>query len=245
MTTFLTFQLYGPMASWGEVAVGEERDTELIPTRSAVLGLCAAALGIPRSAEDDILELNDSLGFAVCVRHEGRILRDYHTVESPAGKRARDLQSRRKELEYHNTGTMLSKRHYTTDGYYIVSLWARRNGEDALSRLHDALNSPKFSLYLGRKSCPLALPLAPMIGEFDSLRAAVESYPVDVTVVRSNRFGNERARIAWDADAAIESGFALSQTSTRWDRLISRQRWQFTRRQEALASAALKTEVRR
>jgi CRISPR system Cascade subunit CasD len=48
MSRYLLFQLYAPLVSWGAPAVGEVRHTDTIPTRSALLGLLAAALGIPR-----------------------------------------------------------------------------------------------------------------------------------------------------------------------------------------------------
>jgi CRISPR system Cascade subunit CasD len=34
---YLLFRLYGPMASWGEIAVGEMRHSEVKPSKSALL----------------------------------------------------------------------------------------------------------------------------------------------------------------------------------------------------------------
>nr|WP_284509571.1 CRISPR-associated protein Cas5 [Salinivibrio costicola] len=48
MRDYLVFRLYGPLASWGEPAVGGDRPTSAYPSRSAVLGLLGAALGIKR-----------------------------------------------------------------------------------------------------------------------------------------------------------------------------------------------------
>jgi CRISPR system Cascade subunit CasD len=48
MMEYLLFRLYGPLASWGEIAVGESRHTATYPGKSALLGLLAAALGIRR-----------------------------------------------------------------------------------------------------------------------------------------------------------------------------------------------------
>ena len=42
---FLLFTLYAPMASFGEVAVGERRMSWSRPGRSAILGMVAARLG--------------------------------------------------------------------------------------------------------------------------------------------------------------------------------------------------------
>ncbi len=245
MPSFLTFQLYGPLASWGEVAVGEERDSDSIPTRTAVLGMCAAALGIPRGQNDEISSLNAGLGFAVAVLSEGSLLRDYHTIESPSGKRARDLGSRRKELEYDNTGTTLSKRHYRSDALYLVSLWERPGAAGLLEQLDEALKKPGFPLFLGRKSCPLALPLAPRLSDSHSLVEALRTYPVSSLVdslMPKKEKEKKKARLAWDNDASVAIGLDAQQVSARWDRLISRERWQFGRRDQALAVIDL-TEV--
>ncbi len=44
-------QLYGPLAAWGEQAVGGVRRSATHPSKSAILGLCAAAQGIRRDEE--------------------------------------------------------------------------------------------------------------------------------------------------------------------------------------------------
>ena len=48
MRDYLVFQLYGQLASWGDIAVGETRPSALTPTKSAILGLVAAALRLKR-----------------------------------------------------------------------------------------------------------------------------------------------------------------------------------------------------
>src|SRR5256885_4103212 len=52
---YLVFRLYGPMCSWGDIAVGEVRPSTVPPSKSAILGLIAAALGTkrPNMAHDD------------------------------------------------------------------------------------------------------------------------------------------------------------------------------------------------
>ena len=54
MKDYLVFRLYGPLASWGQAAVGGDRPTGLQPTRSAILGLLGAALGIKRDNNQDL-----------------------------------------------------------------------------------------------------------------------------------------------------------------------------------------------
>lgn len=231
---FLLFQLYGPMASWGEIAVGEERDTASHPTRTAILGLCAAARGIPRTEEEQLLEFNNSLGVAVCVHAPGDIMRDFHTVQVPSGKRARDLPTRRDEIDYGKLNATLTKRHYRTDAYYVACLWRRDpEGPVTLPGLAEALETPEFSLFLGRKCCVPALPLSPDIVEVSTLKEAIRSYPVDPIVAQLIGDDHDRA-VYWDAEATgIDPGFDAMHENERWDRLLSRRRWQFARRQEA------------
>lgn len=57
MSQYLVFQLHGPMASWGVDAPGEVRHSHELPSRSALLGLLAAALGIRRDEEERLSAL--------------------------------------------------------------------------------------------------------------------------------------------------------------------------------------------
>ena len=54
----LLLRLAGPLQSWGMLSHFNERDTARFPTRSGVIGLLAAALGIAR--DEPLDGLNDS-----------------------------------------------------------------------------------------------------------------------------------------------------------------------------------------
>ena len=84
MKEYLTFRLYGPLASWGQAAVGGDRPTGLCPTRSAVLGLLGAALGIKREEELRLSELQESVTVAIKQTVPTSLLRDYHTTQVPS-----------------------------------------------------------------------------------------------------------------------------------------------------------------
>ncbi|AXG78656.1 type I-E CRISPR-associated protein Cas5/CasD [Streptomyces paludis] len=77
MTHVLLVRLAAPLQSWGAMSRFSRRDTHSRPTKSAVLGLCAAALGRDRTAPLDDLA---GLVFGVRADHPGIPLRDYHTV---------------------------------------------------------------------------------------------------------------------------------------------------------------------
>ncbi|MFB6601005.1 type I-E CRISPR-associated protein Cas5/CasD [Streptomyces noursei] len=73
----LLVRLAGPVQSWGINGRFTRRDTHSRPTKSGVIGLCAAALGLPR--EEPLGELAD-MRFGVRADRPGTPLRDYHTV---------------------------------------------------------------------------------------------------------------------------------------------------------------------
>ncbi|MEV4877822.1 type I-E CRISPR-associated protein Cas5/CasD [Streptomyces cyaneofuscatus] len=73
----LLIRLAGPLQSWGITGRFARRDTHSRPTKSGVIGLCAAALGLPR--DEPLGELAEVL-FGVRADRPGTPLRDYHTV---------------------------------------------------------------------------------------------------------------------------------------------------------------------
>jgi CRISPR system Cascade subunit CasD len=160
---YLIFRLYGPLASWGEEAVGERRPTALSPTRSALLGLVAAALGLRRGDRPAQQALSRSLRFGVKVEPCGVAASDYHTVQTVKVPRGVSCRSRREQVLFsgRDLPTILSRRDYRCDAAYSVAAWQRAEAVYSLERLEEALKEPVFPLYLGRRACPLAWPLAP------------------------------------------------------------------------------------
>ncbi|MFJ3659200.1 type I-E CRISPR-associated protein Cas5/CasD [Streptomyces sp. NPDC090119] len=73
----LLLRLAGPLQSWGLTGRFAQRDTHSRPTKSGVIGLCAAALGLDR--EEPLGELAEVV-FGVRADRPGTPMRDYHTV---------------------------------------------------------------------------------------------------------------------------------------------------------------------
>ena len=162
MNEHLVFILCGPMGAFGTYAGQERRGSDIVPSRSAILGLLGAALGIERTDSDRQAEL---LNYRVGVRPltESLPLRDYHTVQTIPSK-IKHPDSRRaafEELE-HVPNTIITLRDYRTDVAFAVVVWCE-NGRWPLRKLAMALRRPMFVLYLGRKSCPLAAPMNPVL----------------------------------------------------------------------------------
>lgn len=151
MSTLL-LRLAAPLQSWGSDSKFETRKTDREPTKSGVIGLLAAALGLRRDDTTGLARLN-GLRFAVRADQEGSLLVDFHTAKS-------------RDTSY------VTYRHYLQDAVFLAGL--ESEDEALLRELEAALRHPVYPLYLGRRSCPPTLPLCMGIREgklLDVLRA--------------------------------------------------------------------------
>lgn len=139
----LVLRLAGPMQSWGDGSKFHSRHTRSAPTKSGVLGLLAAAQGRRRT---DPLEDLLSLTFGVRVDQPGQVLSDFHT--------AIDWAARAKNRK---DGSMpLSNRYYLSDAVFLAAV---EGEDDLIDGLANAVRSPRFPLFLGRRSCPVTEPV--------------------------------------------------------------------------------------
>jgi CRISPR system Cascade subunit CasD len=154
----LALLLDGPMQSWGHASRFERRTTALHPTRSGVLGLIAAALGIDKHADGEPAQLARLKDLRVTTlkldRRDPRSrnlpiqrLEDYHTVTG----------IRRASGKVDEDATVQTYRHYLLDARFGVLL----EGPTALlEEIAAALRNPKWGVWLGRKCC---LPASPVL----------------------------------------------------------------------------------
>lgn len=239
---YLLFRLYGPMASWGEIAVGETRHTANYPSKSAIIGLMAAALGIKRAEPEKQQQMQQGYALAVKVYSQGTLLRDYHTVQVPDSVGKFTYRTRRNELVLGKTrlGTILSSREYRLDALALVAVKALPKAPYDLQTIKKHLEKPRFHLYLGRKSCPLAAPLNPQISEDkNNYYEAFKAYEHKPMLPTNHdaywlRQADDR-HYYWDGEASDFSDtldLSRMQTRIRHDQPLSRKRWQFSPRQE-------------
>ncbi len=241
MGHYLVFRLYGPMASWGDIAVGEYRPSFFHPTKSAIIGLIEAALGIDRSDEQAHQQVARSYGFAVRVDAPGSLLRDYHTIQVAPSSRKAFFLTRKEELEAEKLGTILSFRDYYTDALSFPCLWQKVESPPyALEEIKAALECPCFPLYLGRKSCPPALPLAPRVMEASTLKEAFEQYPAlesdSTTGLLQGLPKGQVIGLYWEDLPESEVGCKADHTAKRRDMPLNRRAWQFSDRKEHCAT---------
>ncbi|MBE0521676.1 MAG: type I-E CRISPR-associated protein Cas5/CasD [Candidatus Methanoperedenaceae archaeon] len=237
MTKYLVFRLYGPMASWGDVAVGTYRPTFDHPSKSAVMGLLAAAIGIHRDEDEKLRALAESYDFGVRVDASGTMLRDYHTSQVPPSGTGRNLKhfaTRKDELAVskEELKTILSTRDYYCDAIYTVCLWNRVDEVPySLETLAQKLKKPVFVLYLGRKSCPLAMPVDAKVVSGANIQEVFGMMKIDALL--GNLKKDDSMRLYWEG--AGDAGVPALHTITRRDEPLSRRRWQFADRNEHFA----------
>jgi CRISPR system Cascade subunit CasD len=236
MAELLLFQLVAPFGSFGGIAVGERRETAARPSHSALAGCLAAALGLERS---DLRQANFAAGLAFAVRadHVGPLLADYHTAQTPPARKGKTWATRREELAG-DVNTILSRRDYRSDCAFTIACLATAETVASLDDLAKALQRPQFTLYLGRKSCPLGLPPDPFPVEASTLEAAFSDY---------DRFREKRRpAFKWAGSAgevSIDSAFVdqglarhddISRVEKRRDVVVDRRGWRFDLRDEAI-----------
>jgi len=248
---YLLFRLYGPMASWGEIAVGETRHTANYPGKSALIGLLSAALGIKRNDTDKQWQMQHGFVLAVEVYSQGTLLRDYHTTQVPDSVGKFTYHTRRDELVLGKSrlGTILSSREYRSDALALIAVRALPDAPCDLQTVKAHLEEPMFHIYLGRKSCPLAAPMIPqIIKDKKNYYEAFKTYkhkpmmPTD-KACEGDLSGRDAywLRLAddrhyyWEGEASDFSDtldLSRMQTRIRHDQPLSRKRWQFSPRQE-------------
>jgi CRISPR system Cascade subunit CasD len=174
----LFLRLEGPLQAWGDQqSKFVVRRTAEAPTKSGVIGMLCAALWVSRpEAGDEWLPKLGALRMGVRIDSPGVRWWDYHTVG--AGMRMRIAEGEGKS----KPGAMLTRREYLCDASFLVAL----QGEPILiAELEGAIKKPRWTLYLGRKSCPPSRPLliskrvdgAHPTGDFTDLLAALQAVP--------------------------------------------------------------------
>ena len=140
LSSYLVLKLLGPFQSWGVDSQFNYRKTGMMPTKSAIAGMCCAALGYSRGCkqEKDFLELFQHikmLAIAIPREHNNKIfevnrLRDYHTVA-----KTRTAQNKIKKT------SQLTYRFYLQDSQFGVLLEGNPN---LLKHISEALMNPVY-----------------------------------------------------------------------------------------------------
>ena len=121
----LLLRLAAPLQSWGANSKFEIRTTEKMPTKSGVVGMLAAALGLGRDA--DLSALN-ALKFGVRADREGEDITDFHMAHS-------------------EKSSYVTYRHYLSDAVFLAGL---EGEESCFGGFVTGLENTSFDFFFGR-----------------------------------------------------------------------------------------------
>jgi CRISPR system Cascade subunit CasD len=126
------------MQSWGTTSRFDQRDTGREPSKSGVIGLLAAALGIDR---ENWIDLEPLTRLSMGIRHDrpGVPKRDYQTAQHIVSADGSKIHE-----------TAVTTRYYLADAAFLVGLECA--DRSLLEKIHFALHEPLWPLALGRKS---------------------------------------------------------------------------------------------
>ena len=143
MNDAFLLHLRGPMQSYADKGFGPIREAGPFPSRSAVLGIVAAAMGLPRN-DVRLVELHDALRVHVAAARAGTVRTDFHTV---------DAGGKNKTVTY---------RDYHHDAHFVALVEAQSPADvGVLDEARQALRRPYYVPYLGRRTCAPSMPLLP------------------------------------------------------------------------------------
>ena len=160
-TAHLALLLDAPLQSWGFESRFQRRTTGLHPTKSGVIGLICAAMGLGKDSPEERATLPKLAALkmiSIAIQREQvnrwtgekselavRRLEDFHTV----------LNTRRASGKM-NDDPVVTRRQYLLDARFGVILTGNRL---LLQRVATALADPVWGVWFGRKSCIPAEPI--------------------------------------------------------------------------------------
>lgn len=188
----------GPLQSWGTNSHFETRQTDLYPSKSAVIGLIAASFGYKRDEDSKIKKLNE-LNYAVRIDQQGNLIRDYQIAQ-----------------KFKNSGdfdrTYVTNRYYLEDAIFVVAL--SHDNDKFIEEIYECIQNPYFQTFMGRRSCPL--PADFLQGIFDdNILNTLKNYPWQAKYWYKKHHNND---LYCYMDASIEKNLKASQ---RRDMVVS------------------------
>jgi CRISPR system Cascade subunit CasD len=205
--TGLLLRLAGPLQSWGEHSTFTVRDTLSYPTRSGIIGMFAAALGLPRTAS---LARFAALVLTIRVDRPGTPLVDYHTVGGglPQDKTVPTAEGGRRAAD---SATIVSWRTYLADAAFTAAV---EGPTGLIEELCTALRKPVWNSYLGRRSCPPEAPLL-IAGPVADARGLLTRLPLARTTPKPTRDSDQPPTVSVDFiyESGTDPGVVTARTS--------------------------------
>jgi CRISPR system Cascade subunit CasD len=204
----LVLRLEAPLMAFGREAIDQNGPTRDHPDASLLTGLIANALGFRREETGRHQRLQDRLRFAVRIDREGSALRDFQTAKlekSDAGWTTRGVAEGRAGGAGTYASPHIRFRQYRADAALTVALTL--DGAEEVPTIEEclaALDEPARPLFIGRKPCLPAAPLALGVVEASTLVAALAAFsperpdaPLRYVLARPDAEGLPRGETAY------------------------------------------------
>ena len=143
-------------------------NTSIVPTKSAVIGLIASAIGVPRKS-DKLKYLYDNITTKFKVITAGYIFEDFQSIK-PLKSQNNYMNKfyTRNKFTTSNGGyrdiSIIKNIQYIQDAEFEVYVSA---SDELLKIIFDAIQNPEYSLYFGKRSC---IPNKPIVTEFNLIK---------------------------------------------------------------------------
>jgi len=166
-TAFILLWLEGPLQSWGVDSKFGRRDTLNFPTKSGILGLLLCALGESGDQKELLSKLAPLKQTVVSYNRVRKLkeneikkvdreplLRDFHMVGSGYNDdnpwESLLIPKTREGKKAVGGGSKMTYRYYLQDARFAVALEVPK---ELAKSFAEALQSPMYDIYLGRKNC--------------------------------------------------------------------------------------------
>lgn len=232
-TLYLRFE--APLQAWGERGRWSVRDSAPEPTKSGVIGLVGCAMGV---ADDATLRhISEHTRLGVRVDRPGVRLTDYHTIGGGYAEPMLLTAQGKPKKSSGRPHTEISLRDYLCDAVFLVALWSA--DESLIARMASAVQAPVWTIFLGRKACPPALPVFHAVATTPDVEAAIrQAGPLRPVACRPK--GCELPPAGASVYAVIETD--PTQGSLRRDNILSRRFRRFAPRYTRTIELAIPAE---
>jgi CRISPR system Cascade subunit CasD len=159
----------------------------------------------------------------VRIDQPGQLVRDFQTAQSPSRSRAGTVIWKSLPLSY---------RYYIGDAAYLAVL---EGTHELVAGVDEVLRNPGFPLYLGRRSCPPAGPIALGVHDYD-LTTALTSLPWQASPLCQRRHRDRTVTLSTVRDASPDEAGAeaVHDVPVSFDPNRRQYAWRFVLRQTVL-----------
>lgn len=150
------------------IALKSQYNTSNHPTKKAIIGMIASALGYDRNdARSEVLF--NSLNLKYSIKRNPILLNDFQTVK-PLKSQNNYMNKYYKKNQFptmenkFKKDSLIKRVQYLQDAEFVVYI----SGEDSLlENIYKAIQNPKYALFIGKRSC---IPNKPIVQEFELIK---------------------------------------------------------------------------